>query len=126
MGQEQMTKTPTKPGENQGFEVIRDEKGRFLKGISGNPEGIGGGRPAGSISITAKIKEKLQEIPENQRLSYLDLLINKILKKAVVDGNEQMIKQIWSYVDGPPGSEQNLEAIIINLLNKNEINIQNN
>ena len=57
----------------------------------------------GSVSITAEIKKKLQEIPEGQQKSYLELLINRILKQAVVDGNEQMIKQIWSYGDGAPG-----------------------
>jgi len=74
----------------------------FKKGQSGNPSG----RPAGSISITAEIKKKLQEIPEGQQKSYLELLINRILKQAVVDGNEQMIKQIWSYVDGVPGAPE--------------------
>lgn len=70
----------------------------FEPGQSGNPKG----RPPGSVSITAEIKKKLQEIPEGQQKSYLELLINRILKQAVVDGNEQMIKQIWSYVDGAP------------------------
>ena len=97
MGQEQTTKSPDITGQKQGKSGPPEEY-RWKKGESGNPAG----RPAGSVSITAEIKRKLQEIPDGQQKSYLELLINRILKQAVVDGNEQMIKQIWSYVDGTP------------------------
>ena len=76
----------------------RDEKGRLLPGNTANPSG----RPPGSISITAEIKKKLLEVPENQQKSYLDILVAKILKKAIQDEDFQMMKQIWSYVDGNP------------------------
>lgn len=115
MGQEQITKTPDISGEN------RDDLGRFRPGLSGNPTG----RPSGCVSITAEIKKKLQEVPEGQQKSYLELLINRILKQAVVDGNEQMIKQIWSYIDGTPRPAENPEIpapiVHINLLNKNDV-----
>src|SRR3989344_2335621 len=118
MGQEQITKTPDISGNNR---EKRDDNGRFRPGLSGNPTG----RPTGCVSITAEIKKKLQEVPDGQQKSYLELLINRILKQAVVDGNEQMIKQIWSYVDGPPkqaeDSEQVPPIVHINLLNKNGI-----
>lgn len=123
MGQEQTIKSPAKSGENQGFEVVRDEKGRFLKGTSGNPDGTGAGRPVGSISITAEIKKKLLEIPKNQQKTVLDLLVNKIIRKAAVDGDDQMIKQIWSYIDGPPGPAEK-SVMQINLLNKNSMEIR--
>jgi len=118
MGQEQITKAPDISGEN------RDNMGRFRPGLSGNPTG----RPAGSVSITAEIKKKLQEIPDGQQKSYLELLINRILKQAVVDGNEQMIKQIWNYIDGPPKQAENPDLVApivhINLLNKNGMDIR--
>jgi hypothetical protein len=60
-----------------------------------------------TISITAEIKKKLREIPEGQQKTYLELLVNRIIKQAVVDGNEEMIMQIWSYLDTPPGPEEN-------------------
>ena len=60
-----------------------------------------------TISITAKIKKKLNEIPEGQQKTYLELLVNRIIKQAVVDGDEEMIMQIWSYLDSPPGPEEN-------------------
>jgi hypothetical protein len=60
-----------------------------------------------TISITAEIKKKLHEIPEGQQKTYLELLVNRIIKQAVVDGNEEMIMMIWSYLDTPPGPEEN-------------------
>lgn len=71
--------------------------GKFLPG---NP---GGGRPKGSgISITTEIKKKLEECPEGQKATYLQLLINRIMKQAIQDGDQQMITKIWNYVDGMP------------------------
>ncbi len=116
MGQETITKSPDITGQKQGKSGPPEEF-RWKKGESGNPAG----RPVGSVSITTEIKKKLQEIPEGQQKSYLELLINRILKQAVVDGNEQMIKQIWGYIDGPPGEKSIMQ---INLLNKNSMEIR--
>lgn len=118
MGQEQITKSPDLTGQKQGKSGPPEEF-RWKKGESGNPAG----RPAGSVSITAEIKRKLQEVPDGQQKSYLELLINRILKQAVVDGNEQMIKQIWSYIDGPPGPAEK-SIMQINLLNKNSMEVR--
>lgn len=74
----------------------RDESGKFVEGHKGI-----GGRPKG-VSITAKIKEKLLEVPEGQEITYLDALIKKIFKKAIADEDPQMIKQLWNYIDGMP------------------------
>ena len=118
MGQDNNNKTTDLSDEKQ-----IDKPWLFKKGQSGNPNG----RPTGSVSITAEIKKKLQEIPDGQQKSYLELLINRILKQAVVDGNEQMIKQIWSYIDGPPGSEDNQtpsSGVHINFLNKNDVEVR--
>lgn len=102
----------------------RDNMGRFKAGESGNLAG----RPIGCVSITAEIKKKLQEVPEGQQKSYLELLINRILKQAVVDGNEQMIKQIWNYIDGTPRPADNpvspAPIVHINLLNKNDLKVR--
>lgn len=121
MGQEQITKTPDISGNNR---EKRDDNGRFRPGLSGNPIG----RPTGCVSITAEIKKKLQEVPDGQQKSYLELLINRILKQAVVDGNEQMIKQIWNYIDGPPRQADDPELVApivhISLLNKNGMEVR--
>lgn len=77
-------------------------KGRpFKPGQSGNPKG----RPVGSVSITTEIKRRLLQMPKGQKgrkKTYLQILITKILKKAIMDGDSQMIKNIWNYVDGFP------------------------
>ena len=78
--------------------VVRNEKGQIIKGTA-NPYG----RPKGSgISITTELKRKLEEVPEGQKANYLQLLIQRIVKQAIVDGDQQMIKNIWNYVDGMP------------------------
>ena len=97
----------------------RDNKGRFT---DGNRFGKNG-KPKGSVSITAEIKRKLDECPEGQKRTYLEILIIKILKKAVADEDSQMIKTIWNYIDGMPKQpiEGNLEGnFIIKWQNDNE------
>jgi hypothetical protein len=70
----------------------------WKKGQSGNPAG----RPVGSISVTSMVKKKLEEVPEGQQKTYLELLVGRIIKQAIVDGDPQMIKTIWQYTDGQP------------------------
>ena len=84
---------PVKTGEN------RNEKGQFKEGVSGNPKG----KPRGTgISITTEIKRMLEKCPDGQKATYLQLLLNRILKKAIQEGDQQMITRIWNYVDGMP------------------------
>jgi len=98
------------PKINQG--KIRDEKGRFPKGVSGNPTGENAGRPKGSgISITTEIKKKLEEVPEGKKATYLQLLINRIMKEAIQDGDQQMIGKIWNYVDGMPKQQSEISGV---------------
>ena len=80
----------------------------FVPGVSGNPEG----RPKGAgISITTEVKRKLAEIPEGQRATYLELLINRIMKQAIQDGDQQMITRIWNYVDGMPTQRNEIAGV---------------
>jgi hypothetical protein len=76
----------------------RDEKGRLLPGNTANPAG----RPEGSISVVSAIKKKLQECPEGKQKTYLHYLVEKIMKKAVIDDDVSMIKDIIDRVDGKP------------------------
>lgn len=46
----------------------RDKKGRFNKGISGNPNG----RPVGSVSITSAIKKELNKLPNDGKKLFLN------------------------------------------------------
>jgi len=70
----------------------------WVKGVSGNLNG----RPKG-ISITSMVKDKLKECPEGtDKKTYADLVIQAILKKALKDNDTNMLKTIWSYIDGMP------------------------
>ncbi|MDD5738800.1 MAG: hypothetical protein PHY72_02670 [Candidatus Pacebacteria bacterium] len=83
--------------DNSGDIVVRDEKtGQF---IEGHPKL--GGKPKGFISITAIIRQELDEIPPGQKKTYLEFIVDRILGLAV-EGNTAAIKMIWAYVDGKP------------------------
>ena len=87
----------------------------FMPGESGNPNG----RPKGSgISITTEIKKKLAEVPEGKKSTYLELLIKRIFKQAIQDGDQQMIKNIWNYVDGMPVVRGEIDANVNVILDK--------
>ena len=86
--------------EKQG--IARDEKGLFIKGVSGNPAG----RPV--FSLVSILKAELQKCPEGQdKKTYADMLIQRIMKKAISDGDDAQIKNILQYVEGMP--KQRLE-----------------
>lgn len=87
----------------------RDARGRFTDGNSGGP-----GRPPG-VSISKLIREKLNEVPLGQRKLYGELLVEKILDKALVEGDNHMIKEIWHYVDGKPKESMTLDVDAGNL-----------
>jgi hypothetical protein len=97
--------------ENTG-EIIRDEKGRFVPGVSGNPEG----RP--KFSLVSILKEELQNIPENRKVSRALSIIRKIADQAE-NGDAASQKLIMNYIDGMPrqniglGGEKDGEPIII-------------
>ena len=92
----------------------------------GDPDINREGRPKGSgLSITTEIRRKLLELPENQRKSYLELLVDRIMKQAIVDGDTRLIDRIWAYIDGMPkqsiehGIDDTVEEIKVEIV-KNE------
>ena len=91
-----MSKENPEKQENSGDD-IRDEKGRFKKGKSGNPDG----RP--KFSLVSILKEKLQERPPGEeKTTYASKLIRVMLDKAIEEGSDSQIKNILNYVDGLP------------------------
>ena len=78
-------------------EVIRDEKGQYMKGHSGNP----GGRPKNTL--TTILKERMMEdvVVNDKWLTTGDLIVDQAIQLAL-DGDMQAIKWIFERVDGRP------------------------
>lgn len=77
--------------------IVRDDKGRFIEGVSGNPDG----RPA--FSLLSILKAELQRCPEGQdKKTYADLIIKRMLADAIKKGDDAKIKLIWNYIEGMP------------------------
>ena len=73
------------------------EDTQFKPGQSGNP----GGRPKG-FSITAMVRAELDKVEPKTKKKWGELIIKRILLKATNEGDVQMLKSIWSYMDGMP------------------------
>lgn len=76
----------------------RNKEGKFIPGVSGNPNG----RPKGSVSVVEALKRKLEEYPEGNTKTYLELLVNRYMKNAIQDGDTQLIRDLINRVDGMP------------------------
>ena len=78
-------------------EVIRDEKGQYIKGHTGNP----GGRPKNTL--TTILKERMMEdvVVNDKWLTTGDLIVDQAIQLAL-DGDMQAIKWIFERVDGRP------------------------
>jgi len=78
-------------------EVIRDEKGQYLKGNSGNP----GGRPKNTLTTILK-ERMIEDVMINDKwLTTADLIVDQAIQLAL-DGDMQAIKWIFERVDGRP------------------------
>ena len=70
----------------------------------GDPNINRNGRPKGTygLSITRLVREALEEVEPKSGQKWSDLIIKRILLKAVNDGDQAMLKAIWNYIDGMP------------------------
>ena len=73
-----------------------------VAGFDKNPQNINrDGRPKG-ISITEMVRTALEEVEPKTGKQWKDLIIKRILLKATNEGDTQMLKAIWAYIDGMP------------------------
>jgi len=75
----------------------RGPDGKFIKGNIGGP-----GRPEGSLSLIGLLKAKLVEVDKVNNKTYAQLLIDRIIKEAIANGDQAQIKNILQYVEGMP------------------------
>ena len=78
-------------------EVIRDEKGQYIKGHSGNP----GGRPKNTLTTILKERMIDDVLIGDKWLTTADLIVDQAIQLAL-DGDMQAIKWIFERVDGRP------------------------
>lgn len=98
-----MKKVPENTGE------IRNKKGQFPPGVSGNPAG----KPPGALSITSLIKQELQKEALNtkgEKKQYIIFFIESMMKKAIEQGDHATQKMIWNYIDGMPKGSLDLTS----------------
>lgn len=87
--------------------IIRDEKGRFPPGVSGNPEG----KPKGTLSFMTRIKQFLMQNPEK-----FEELCQYYIE------NKRMRELLLKMVDGQP--KQNIEHDVGDTIEEVNINIK--
>ena len=92
-------------------EVIRNEKGQYMKGYSGNA----GGRPKNIL--TKILKEKMLEevLIEDQWINTADLIVDQAVQLAL-GGDIRAIKWIFERVEGRPilmRFEENVEHDVL-------------
>lgn len=92
-------------------------------GVSGNPDG----RPEGSVSIVEGFRRKLQEFAPSkdneEKRTYLELLIETYFKKALNEGDVRIIRDLIDRIDGKPTEtiNANLKGEINNKFNDKQI-----
>jgi len=102
---------------DMGYKTPPKDK-QFKKGQSGNPSG----RPVGALSFTSKVRAALEKIAmtkDGEDVSYEQLLVKRVLNKAIEQGDSRMIELVWGYLDGKPAQqvgfdEQTLQLIFDN------------
>ena len=78
-------------------EVIRNEKGQYMKGNTGNP----GGRPKNTLTTILK-ERMIEDVMINDKwLTTADLIVDQAIQLAL-EGDMQAIKWIFERVDGRP------------------------
>ena len=86
-------------------EVIRDNKGRYVKGQSGNPY-ANGGRPIGSVSLVQILRQRLNENPQEAKE-----IVNAFIDQGKAK-DMRAIEELLNRIDGKVAERHKIEAEI--------------
>lgn len=89
---------PEKPEDNGTILEKAPKPGTFQPGF--DPRRNTNGKPPGARHFTTKVKEALLKIADGTDSTHEQLLIKRILKKAIHDGDGRMIQLLWEQIDG--------------------------
>ena len=81
------------------------------------------GRKKGSISLTSAIKKKLVLMLPGEKKTYIEKIVDILLEKSL-QGDVNVLKTIWGYLDGLP--KQSLELGMDELIGEVNITIKKN
>jgi hypothetical protein len=87
-------------------EITHDARGKILPGV----KLPGSGATKITFSLKRLVREKLEEIEPRNRKTFAELLVSKLIKKAIVDEDDASIKLIFNYLEGMP--KQTMEGNI--------------
>lgn len=94
--------------------TVRDEHGRFVPGVSGNPKGY----PGRKNSLPDCIRSELEKIDPKTGKTNAQLIADQVMKRAIA-GDKQMIEIALDYVTGKP-----VQSINQQLLGAVQLNVQ--
>lgn len=71
----------------------------------GDPKPPNSGKKLGYKSLTVQLREELQKLTDTKggkKITFQTAIINKLMQKALVLGNDKAMQMIWEYMEGKP------------------------
>lgn len=68
----------------------------------GDPNINRNGRPVGGVSIVDALRRKLDDIEPSEKRKYLDIFVDKVISKSLVEGDVTMMRDVINRIDGMP------------------------
>ena len=98
-------KKPEKTGNNQ---VKRDKEGKFIKGVSGNPNG----KPLGAKSFSTIFDEAIRKIIKEKKINIKDPETEMVIKAIVeaLKGNYPFFRDLMDRKYGAPAKQIDLTS----------------
>lgn len=83
----------------------RDDKGRFLPGVSGNPNG----KPKGARHMSTLLEEAIRKVAEDTGTSEDQAIVRALIEKAKA-GDIRAITEVWDRLEGKPKQQTDITS----------------